>query len=141
MHPSNIGWEDKGDVCRVLGAGLVIFEIPPFPAKIQRRIATLEDRAYRLDDARVEEEKEVADNALDGTGGQEEEEVISGAHKLTQPPMGVCKMEAQLEYVCTRCILILACLGADLHAQSVLSNKISASELKRKFIKSALLVV
>ncbi len=30
--------------------------------------------------------------------------------------------------------------GADLHAQSVLSNKISASELTRKFIKSALLV-
>ncbi len=30
--------------------------------------------------------------------------------------------------------------GADLCAQSVLSNKISASELRRKFIKSALLV-
>ncbi len=31
-------------------------------------------------------------------------------------------------------------LGADLHAQSALSNKIFASELTRKFIKSALLV-
>ncbi len=31
-------------------------------------------------------------------------------------------------------------LGADLHAQSVLINKISASELSRKFVKSALLV-
>ena len=31
-------------------------------------------------------------------------------------------------------------LGADLYAQSVLSNKISASELSREFIKSALLV-
>ncbi len=30
--------------------------------------------------------------------------------------------------------------GADLYAQSVLSNKISASELSRKFIESALLV-
>ncbi len=30
--------------------------------------------------------------------------------------------------------------GTDLYAQSVLSNKISASELSRKFIKSALLV-
>ncbi len=30
--------------------------------------------------------------------------------------------------------------GTDLHAQSVLSNKISASELRRKFIKSILLV-
>ena len=31
-------------------------------------------------------------------------------------------------------------IGADLHAQSVISNKISASELSRKLIKSALLV-
>ncbi len=31
-------------------------------------------------------------------------------------------------------------LGADSHAQSVLSNKIPASELRRKFAKSALLV-
>ncbi len=31
-------------------------------------------------------------------------------------------------------------LGADLHAQSVLIDKISASQLSRKFIKSALLV-
>ncbi len=30
--------------------------------------------------------------------------------------------------------------GADLYAQSVLINKASASELRRKFIKSALLV-
>ncbi len=30
--------------------------------------------------------------------------------------------------------------GADLYAQSVIINKISASELSRKFIKSALLV-
>ena len=32
-------------------------------------------------------------------------------------------------------------LGADLHAQSVLINKTSASELRRKFMKSALLLV
>ena len=30
--------------------------------------------------------------------------------------------------------------GANLHAQSVISDKVSASELSRKFIKSALLV-
>ncbi len=30
--------------------------------------------------------------------------------------------------------------GADLHARSVLTNKISASKLSRKFVKSALLV-
>ncbi len=30
--------------------------------------------------------------------------------------------------------------GSDLHAQSALTNKISASELSRKFIKSAVLV-
>ncbi len=34
----------------------------------------------------------------------------------------------------------LCMFGVDLYAQSVLSNKISASELSRKFIKSALLV-
>ena len=31
-------------------------------------------------------------------------------------------------------------LGSDLYAQSVISNKITASELRRKFINSALLV-
>ncbi len=36
--------------------------------------------------------------------------------------------------------VFLARLSADLYAQSVLSNKISASELGQKFIKSALLV-
>ncbi len=48
----------------------------------------------------------------------------------SQPPTVVCKMEAQLEYVyalntrfCT--------FGADLYAQSVLINKISASELSQ----------
>ncbi len=41
----------------------------------------------------------------------------------------------------TRCMhVFLHVLGADLHAQSVLVNKISASELSRKFIKNALLV-
>ena len=40
----------------------------------------------------------------------------------------------------TRCIHGFCTLGADLYAQLVLTNKISASELRRKFIKSALLV-
>ncbi len=42
--------------------------------------------------------------------------------------------------ICTQCKHVFARFGADLHAQSVLSNKISAAELRRKLIKSALLV-
>ncbi len=42
--------------------------------------------------------------------------------------------------ICTRCIHVFARLAPDLYAQSVLIHKISASELSRKFIKSALLV-
>ncbi len=42
--------------------------------------------------------------------------------------------------ICTRCIHVLALFGTDLYAQSVLINKISASELGRKLIKVALLV-
>ena len=41
-------------------------------------------------------------------------------------------------YTC--CIHVYRTFGADYYAQSVLINKISASELSRKFIKSALLV-
>ncbi len=41
---------------------------------------------------------------------------------------------------CTHCVHVFARLGADLHAQSVLIDKISASELTRTFIGSALLV-
>ncbi len=58
---------------------------------------------------------------------------------FAQPPTVACKTETQFEYV-TRCIHVFARLVADSFAQSVLSNKISASELSRKFIKSALLV-
>ncbi len=39
-----------------------------------------------------------------------------------------------------RCTRVFARLGVDSYAQSVLINEISASELRRKFIKSALLV-
>ena len=52
----------------------------------------------------------------------------------TQPPMVVCKMEVQFEYT------IAYTFGANSYAQSVLINKIFASELSRKFSKSALLV-
>ncbi len=48
-------------------------------------------------------------------------------------------MEAQSEHV-TRCVHILARSAPTCHAQSAFSNKISASELRRKFTKSALLV-
>ncbi len=47
-------------------------------------------------------------------------------------------MEAQLEH--TLHTQFFAHFGVDLFAQSVLSNKISASELSRNFIKCALLV-
>ena len=44
--------------------------------------------------------------------------------------------------ICTRCVrvIFLPRFGADLHAQSVLCSKISASELSRKFVKCALSV-
>ncbi len=45
-------------------------------------------------------------------------------------------MDGQSEYV-TRCMHVLARLAPDLYAPSVLVSKISASELSRKFIKSA----
>ena len=51
----------------------------------------------------------------------------------------VCKIGAQSEYVHVA-YTFYAHLAPDLYAQSVVSNKISASELSRKFIKSALLV-
>ena len=56
-----------------------------------------------------------------------------------QPVTVVCKMEAQLEYVYT--LHTCYCMfGGDLYANSVLINKNFASELGRKFIKSASLV-
>ncbi len=45
-------------------------------------------------------------------------------------------MEAQPSALCTP----FCTFGADFHAQSVLSDKISAPELSRKFIKGPLLV-
>ncbi len=48
-------------------------------------------------------------------------------------------MEEAVVRICTHCAHFLAHFGTDLHAHSVLSNKISASELSQKFIKSALL--
>ncbi len=55
----------------------------------------------------------------------------------TQPPTVACKMEAQSEHVRVS-HTFLPRFGGDSHAQSVLSNEISASGLKRKFIKGAL---
>ncbi len=42
--------------------------------------------------------------------------------------------------LCAHCIRVFARSASILHAQSVLSNAISASELRRKFTKSPLLV-
>ncbi len=42
--------------------------------------------------------------------------------------------------ICTHRTHVFARFGADLHAQSVLSNKISAAELWTKFVKVTLLV-
>ena len=42
--------------------------------------------------------------------------------------------------ICTHRVHVFCTFGSDLHAQSVLIDEISASELSRKFIKSELLV-
>ena len=57
----------------------------------------------------------------------------------TQPPTVACKNGSSVG-MCTSCIHVFASSSTDLHAQSALIDKISASELRRKFIKSALLV-
>ncbi len=49
-------------------------------------------------------------------------------------------MEAQLEYTYYTLHARFCAFGASLYGQSMIINKISASELSRKFIKSALLV-
>ncbi len=49
------------------------------------------------------------------------------------------KREAQSEYIHVA-HTVFARFGADWHAQAVIISKIFASELRRKFIKSALLV-
>ncbi len=56
------------------------------------------------------------------------------------PPTVVCKMEAQFGIYAHVAHTFFARFGADSHAQSALINKISASELSRKFTGSALLV-
>ena len=55
------------------------------------------------------------------------------------PPLVVCKIRSSVG-ICARCTRVFAHFGADLHAESVLTDKISASEFSRKFTKSALLV-
>ncbi len=58
----------------------------------------------------------------------------------TQPPTVACKMEAQSEHAHIAYTgFFFARSAPTLHAQSVLTNKISASELSRKFIKGLLL--
>ncbi len=48
-------------------------------------------------------------------------------------------MEAQSEYAHVACNVFFCTFSADLHAQSVLIDKISASELSLNFIKSCAL--
>ncbi len=57
-----------------------------------------------------------------------------------QPPTVVCKMEAQLEYIHIACMHVFACLALICMLSQWLLTKISASEFRQKFIKSALLV-
>ncbi len=57
-----------------------------------------------------------------------------------QPAMVACKMQAQSEHVHVACMFLLVWCPLALYSVGVLINKISASELRRKFIKSALLV-
>ncbi len=59
--------------------------------------------------------------------------------KLSQPPTVACKNGSSVR-ICMRCMHVLARFASILYAQTVLIDKISASELRRKFIKSALLV-
>ncbi len=56
-----------------------------------------------------------------------------------QPPRVACKVGAQSEHAHVA-RTFFATFGADLHAPSVIGSEISASELRRKFIESALLV-
>ncbi len=49
-------------------------------------------------------------------------------------------MKVHLEYMYTHCMRVFGTFGIALHAQSVLVNKTSASELSWRFIESALLV-
>ena len=57
----------------------------------------------------------------------------------TQPAAMVCKNGSSVG-MCAHCVHVFYTFGTDLHAQSALINKISASELRRKFTKSPLLV-
>ena len=58
----------------------------------------------------------------------------------TQPPMVACK-NAYPVGICARFMRVFFCMfGTDLYAQPVIINKISASELRRKFNKSAFIV-
>ena len=57
----------------------------------------------------------------------------------SQPATAVCKMGALSEYVHVA-YMFFCTFGVDLYDQSVRTKKNSASELSRKFIKSALLV-
>ncbi len=52
----------------------------------------------------------------------------------------VRRTEAQSERTRASRVHVFARFGADLHAQPVFGNKITASELRRKSVKSALLV-
>ncbi len=60
------------------------------------------------------------------------------ADVATQPQAVVCKMEAQLQDI--RMHTRFCTFGADLYAQLAFTNKISASELSRKFTKGPWLV-
>ena len=57
----------------------------------------------------------------------------------SQPPTVVCKNGSSVG-ICTCCTHVFCKFRADLHAQWVIIDKTSASELGRKFIKSELLV-
>ena len=66
--------------------------------------------------------------------------IITSLRTLTtQPPMAVCKNGSAVG-IYTHCIHVFARLALIRMPQSVLINKISASEVSRKFIESALLV-
>ncbi len=73
------------------------------------------------------------------TAGKSDCETHGGTTYTTQPPTVACRNGSSVGILYTLHTR-LCTFGADLYAQSVLTNKNSASELSRKFIKSALLV-
>ncbi len=58
--------------------------------------------------------------------------------KITYPTTNGRMLSGSSAGLCAHCVSIFCTFGANFYAQSVLISKISASEISRKFIKSAI---